>query len=251
MSTKVSPPAHLRVALIEDETDLREEMVLSLNELGFDAVGYDSGEAFYRAKSERLVDIAVIDIGLPGADGFSILAQLRAVSMVGVVILTAKGTLEDRIRGLRQGADAYLVKPVPIQELAAVLQSLGRRLRSAQAKNEAPQIGAAKVPRLANAVASGAQVALVQNGWVLQCRGHGERLVLSMMERAVLQCLFAHQDKEVTRGMLIEALAGSTETDFDPHRVDVLVSRLRQKARAAGIPVTIKSVRGVGYVLVG
>lgn len=249
--TEVHPATRLRVALMEDEEDLREEIVFSLNELGFDAAGYGSASAFYGAQAEYSVDIAIIDVGLPGEDGFSILAQLRATSMAGVVMLTARGTLEDRIRGLRQGADVYLVKPVLVQELAAVLQSLGRRLQPPTV--ESLTVSSSDLPSPVSPLPNtpNAQIELVQNGWVLKRRGHDARLVLSVMERAVLLCLFAHQDEEVTRNMLIEALAGDTDADFDPHRVDVLVSRLRQKARSAGIPVMIKSVRNVGYVLVG
>ncbi len=209
------PLAPLRIAFVEDEEDLREEIVFSLNELGFDATGYANGREFYAALQERGVDIALIDVGLPGEDGFSIVSHLRASSSMGVVMLTARGMLEERVRGLQQGADAYLVKPVPIKELAAVLQALGRRLPRPAAQGTA-EAGAGATGGSVRSATDGAE--LQQNGWVLQRKGREEtRLVLTAPERAVLRCFFGRLGQEVSRDELIAAIAGDDGGQFDPH----------------------------------
>lgn len=223
---------HLRVYLIEDDDDLREETVFSLSELGFDVTGFESGEVFYRALLLRGCDVAVIDVGLPGEDGFSIAAHLRAAGPMGIVMLTARSALEDRLQGLQQGADAYLVKPVHMRELAATLQALGRRLKVADEVLVSPEEG---------------RWQLCDGDWTLRDPA-GRQLALTTAERIFLQCLFARPGQPVSRDEIIDAMGGDV-LDFDPHRIDALASRLRRKAGESGIRLALRSVRGAGYVL--
>lgn len=119
----------LRIFLVEDTADLREEIVFGLSAMNFDVSGFGDSAGLYRALAVKRCDIVVIDIGLPGEDGFSIARHLRKNPAFGLVFLTAHTTLDDRLHGFGSGADAYLVKPIDMRELAATLRVVERRLR--------------------------------------------------------------------------------------------------------------------------
>ena len=257
------PSRALRVSLIEDDADLREEMVYRLGEVGFETRGFRDGPEFYRAQVSAPCDVAVIDVGLPGEDGFTIAAHLRSSSSVGIVMLTARGALQDRLHGLQQGADAYLVKPVQLLELSAILQSLGRRLApgrppATMPANQPPMSATrpagtvAAEPTPLSATTHGGQIAqfgqwsLIDAGWRLR-DAEGRTMSLTSSERAFMQCLMARPNTPVSRDDLITALGGDL-FDFDPHRLDSLASRLRRKAADAGITLTLRAIRGMGYV---
>lgn len=136
----------LRVFLVEDTDDLREEIVFGLNALGLEVSGFADANALYRAMAVKPCNIVVIDVGLPGEDGFSIAAHLRDNHALGIVFLTARAALDDRLHGLGLGADNYLVKPIDVRELAATLFALGRRLPVGMAKPQAAPPAAAELP---------------------------------------------------------------------------------------------------------
>ncbi|WP_269759454.1 response regulator transcription factor [Variovorax sp. E3] len=231
----------LSVYLIEDEEDLQEALVYSLNQMGFKASGFGSASAFYRAFAVSRCDIVVIDVELPGEDGFSVASHLRSASDVGIVFATARGTLDDRVRGMRGGADAYLVKPVHPEELAATLEAVHRRmgLADASAPDKAPQA----------APAGTGHWALTEGNWLL-CDPKGQHIRLTTSERAVMTLLFKQKSRPVDRARLASAL-GDESAHVDLQRVDAIVSRLRRKALAAGIPLPLHAVRGTGYEFQG
>ena len=101
-----------RIAIIEDDPDLRDTMVDYLQSEGYPAWGVESAEFFYRRYAVEKIDIVIVDIGLPGEDGLSVTAHLHGLPELAVIIVSARGTLDDRLAGLRAGADRYLVKPV-------------------------------------------------------------------------------------------------------------------------------------------
>ena len=218
----------LHVHLVEDDSDLREEMVFGLAGLGFEAIGFGSAEAFYRGQLGSPCDIAVIDVGLPGEDGFSIATHLRATSRVGIVMLTARSQLEDRLRGLKD-ADLYMVKPVDLLELAASLRSLGRRLKEAQPERRA-----------------GGEWRLADEDWTLYAPA-GTGIHLTASERMLMQALFVNRDKAVSRESIAAALGGDIY-DYDLHRLETLISRLRKKASDVGLSLPLRAVRGIGYL---
>lgn len=232
---RTSSTRRIRIYLVEPDTAERELQVAQLGEMGFDAEGFGDAPAFYRAQAALPCEVAVIDVALPGEDGFSVAAHLRATSHVGIVILTERGSLQDRLHGLRQGADAYLVKPVHRLELSALLGSLGRRVteRMAAGTRRGTDAGSARWQ-------------LLDAGWTLRAPS-GRSMPLTATERSFLRCLFAHPERPVSRDALISALGGD-RIDFDPHRIDSLASRLRRKAIDAGMPLGLRSVRGLGYV---
>lgn len=228
--------------MIEDEDDLREEMVFSLGEFGFEVHGFSAAPAFYRAFALAPCDIAVVDIGLPGESGLSIASHLRRNRRIGVVLVTARGRLEDRLHGLRQGADAYLAKPVVIEELAETLNAIGRRLHVEPAGG----LNAGGGTAAAGATRAGAWQ-LFEGDWILS-DPEGRQMKLTTSERAVVACLFRSQGMAVSRDDLIRALGGDIY-DFDDHRIDAIASRVRRKAKQMGMHLPLHSVRGTGYVL--
>jgi len=226
----------LCIYLVEDEDDLREEMVYSLSQFGFDVVGLSNALELYKAYALKRCDIAVIDISLPGEDGLSIAAHLRSTGPVGIVLATARGALRDRVSGLQTGADAYLVKPINMEELAATLRAVGRRVRG----------------MLASALAtpsppSPARWHLSEADWVLNDPA-GRRLTLTGVERDFLRCLFKNHGKVVSRAQIIRALRGDAQ-ESDPQRVDTIAFRLRRKAQLSSMELPLHTVRGQGYML--
>ena len=215
----------LRVYLVEDTFELREEIHFGLTALGIDVTSFGDAAGLYRAMAAKACDIAVIDIGLPGEDGFSIVENLRSNHALGLVFLTSRTLLEDRLYGLGLGADAYLVKPIDIRELAATLWSIDRR------------IGTQVAPRSE----------WLLEGWALR-NPLGIELAVSEAERDFLQVMLAASGLIVEHEQIIKALS-MNDSDYDPHRIDSVINRLRKRTEQAGLGnLPLKSVRGKGYI---
>lgn len=233
MAATSAPPAPRspHVALLEDDAELRDEILApGLRDAGFTVTSLGSAAALYRHLSERNFDLVVLDVGLPDQDGFTVARYLRQYATTGIVMLTGRGSVPDRVRGLSEGADAYLSKPVELELLVATLHSVDRRMRADAMP--APPPG----------------WRLDANGWRLLAPN--ERSVeLNQAERRVLGQLLAAQGEAVSREALIASLTPDV-FDFDPHRLETLVHRLRNKVRAAtGVKLPLRAVHGVGYVL--
>jgi len=237
-SASPGPTSKLRVYLVEDEEDLREALVYSLNQLNFEVTGFGDSASFYRAFAVARSDVVVLDIGLPGEDGLSMAAHLRSASDVGIILATARGAVTDRIQGMRSGADAYLIKPLHPEELAATLEAVGRRLRPVHPPP------AAAAPSAPPAKTNG-KWHLTEGNWFL-CDPQGQMLRLTTSERTVMTCLFKERDKPINREQLAKALGGDL-AEFDLQRIDAIISRLRRKALAAGMMLPLHAVRGTGY----
>ncbi|MFY2645487.1 response regulator transcription factor [Achromobacter insuavis] len=239
----------LCIGLLEDDADFREELALGLGGYGFRvAFACDNAAAFYRRLQEQPCDIVILDAHLPGEDadahlpgedGFSVATRLRALSPVGIVMLTGRSALEDRVRGLEGGADVYMTKPVDLLELSSVIRSLARRMRLA------------KSPRPADAetraAAADTSWSLQDGGWILVAPD-GASLHLSAQERTFLMALMDAAGSAVSRQALAELFLPDSPGGFELRRIDVLVSRLRAKAQSAGLKLPVLSVRGQGYV---
>lgn len=115
----------LRLAIIEDNADLLDELLAWLGYRGFEVWGTRSAEAFWRQLHSHPVDIVLVDIGLPGEDGFSVLNYLHELGHYGLVVVSARGQQQDKLQALSLGADAYLIKPVNFAHLAETLTALG------------------------------------------------------------------------------------------------------------------------------
>ena len=223
-----------RVAVVEDEDELRGLIVEELSERGYDVVGLASAEALYRHMSVQALDIVVLDIGLPGESGLGVASHLRQLASVGIILLTGRGGKKLMAQSFAVGADLFLTKPVDYDVLAVAVANLHRRL--APAINGAPSHG----PR---ALAW----SLSDAGWTL----HGpdaRTLALSEAERTILARLLEQPGTPVSRTALIDVLTDQP-WDFDPHRLDVLVHRLRGKVNSRfSQPLPLRAVRGIGYV---
>jgi DNA-binding response OmpR family regulator len=230
----LAPPQRLCVAVVEDDVELREAILVpALAAAGHQVIGVGSAVELYRTLVADRLDIVVLDVGLPGESGFEIARHLRAYSSIGIILLTGRSSAADRVRGLDLGADVYLPKPFDTEVLCATVRSLARRLASTQALAGPSHRG----------------WSLGADGWQL-VTPNGKALELNMAERQLLRVLFAALHTPVPRERLIAHLTDDAYA-FDPHRLDMLVHRLRRKVAEAGAPeLPLRAVRGVGYVLV-
>ena len=221
-------PRLLRVLLVEDDPEIRDEILIpGLRNYGIDVIGADCAAAADRLLRDNPFDIVVLDVGLPDENGFSVARRLRAGSSTGIIMLTGRAENPDRVRGLSEGADAYLTKPVALDVLVATLRSLGRRLLIAAP----PQIWK-----------------LTADDWCLLSPG-GTSIALTQPERRILVRLMAGDGEPVSREALIASLTEDI-FDFDPHRLEMIVYRLRCKvAESCAEALPLRAVRGSGYVL--
>ncbi|GBG04071.1 protein petR [Azospira sp. I13] len=226
----------LEICVVEDEEDLREEIVGALQDAGFGVRGFPGSRELYASLLATPCNIVILDIGLPGEDGFSIAERLHGLGSMGIIMLTARGQTEDRVRALMGGADAYMVKPVDLRELLAVIGSLARRMQF----GSVTESGVAGQDNVARAWAMSA------DGWTL-FDPEGNSIPLTSQERAFLQCLWQRAGEAVSREDLAVAMGGDPY-EYDFHRLDTLVSRLRRKAADAGLALPLRAVRGTGYL---
>ncbi|MGZ5049488.1 MAG: response regulator transcription factor [Methylobacter sp.] len=218
-----------RIAVVEDEEDLRLSLVGYLAASGYPVWGVGSAEAFYKQLLVAPVEVVVLDVGLPGENGLQVAKHLREIGGIEIIILSGRGSVDDRVEGLNQGASRYLVKPVDMRELVANIQS-AVRIR--------------KYPVVATGDASWM---LLRSDWVLQAPD-GTQIALTTREFSFMDCLLRGQRQAATRTELAQALNGGNLEGFDFHRIDVLVARLRQKIAAATNQAPIKTEQGVGFI---
>lgn len=224
----------MRIVVVEDEEDLREEVIFNLVDDGFDAVGVEDGAGLERALREAPADIVILDVGLPGEDGFSLARRLRedpATRAMGIVMLTAMGTLDNRVQGLTDGADIYLVKPVVSAELHAGILSVSRRLALA-----APALAADRWEYSAEC-------------WELS-PPVGGKIKLTLTEKKLVEILIRDAGVAVKRRDIIKGL-GESPAEYDERRLEAVVSRLRRKIERSESPSQpIQVAHGVGYAFV-
>lgn len=221
----------MNIVVVEDEEALREEIVFHLQRAGHGVTGVGSAAALYRHLASAAVDLIVLDLGLPDEDGLTVAAHLQARGY-GLVMLTARSAMEDRIRGLQQGADAYLTKPVDFGLLLATIASVFRRL------------GATSIPP-----APSAEWRLDSDNWLLHTPD-GQAIPLTAKETILLKMLFAAPGVAVDRRTLMRSLQADRD-DFDYRRLEALVSRLRHKIlQHTPLLLPLKTVHGIGYAFV-
>jgi DNA-binding response OmpR family regulator len=219
----------MRLLLVEDDDSLAKALRRGLAAKGFAVDHADSAEVATVLVDENPYDLVVLDLALPGADGLSFLDTLRARrSAVPVLILTARGSVEDRVKGLDHGADDYLRKPFAFSELVARIHALLRRGES-----------------LAPAVLRVGDVELDTRRF--EVRSAGTLVMLTAKEFAILEYLLRHAGELVTRSMLLEHCWDESYEGLS-NLVDVHVSRLRRKLESAGAAAPLRSIRGAGYV---
>jgi two-component system response regulator PhoP len=227
------------IAVIEDDEDLRANLLLYLRSKHYTAWGAASAEAFYRELAVCAVDILLIDLGLPGEDGLSALRHLRQNSQMGIIVITARGGTESRIEGLNAGADHYFIKPVDMRELVAAIETVWRRINQLQTN-----LPHTPLPAIAQSV-----WVLDPNDWTLKSPS-GKKSTLTDREFALVATLL-HAQGEVIGKVRLHAGVFPDADQIDSHRIDVILSRLRQKIQLELHEVLpIRTIFGKGFVFI-
>ena len=233
----MTPAAHrlssdeidMRILVVEDDAKIASFVVNGLKQSGFAVDRSADGEDAHTLASTTAYDAAIVDIMLPKLDGLSLVQKLRKDGVrVPVIILSARATVDDRIKGLQAGGDDYLTKPFAFSELLARVQALIRRATHASEPTR---------------LAVGDLTLDLLNREVTR---KGEHIELQAREFALLEYLMRHAARVVTKTMILEHI---WDYSFDPQTnvVDVLVCRLRNKVDRD--KKMIHTIRGVGYVL--
>lgn len=218
----------MRLLLVEDDPLLADGLTQFLRKAGYNADCVGSAEAADAAMCTERFDMVILDVGLPGMDGFALLRQWRGAGVaIPVLVLTARDALNERVHGLNLGADDYMTKPFAIEELLARIQALARRppLVVSERREHGPLL----------------MDTLARRAWL-----GGEPLELPLREWAILEFLLGHSDRVVSKEQILAAVC-SWDQELSPNAVEVYVSRLRNKLEPAGL--RIRTVRGFGYML--
>lgn len=219
----------MRLLLVEDHAELAEWVSKTLRQAGYVLDVLDRGDHADTALLTQTYDLVILDLSLPGLDGLEVLRRLRAREQAPptpVLILTARGSTEDRIRGLNLGADDYLPKPFDLAELEARIKALLRR-----SGNLVPTV---RIGRLEFDTTT--RMTTVD----------GKALSLTPRELAVLEVLLSRSGRPVAREALFEKVF-DFDADARVEAIEIYVSRLRKKLEGAG--VAINTLRGLGYML--
>lgn len=226
------------IAIVEDDVDQLHSIEEFLLDSGYNVWGVDSAEAFYRGFTQRPVDVVILDVGLPGEDGLSVASLLKSKPEVGIIILSARDSLNDRLAGMRAGADRYLVKPVNLLELAANIDATASRL--------APRAGPAEAGAVAPVAAPPTPWVLAIKDWVLTSP-QGQQLQLTTHEFMFLQQLMRADGQPVSKRDLSAHLFGARAQN-GAERLNLLLTRLRKKAAETfSEPLPVKTLHQIGY----
>lgn len=218
----------VRILIVEDDASLAGALAQMLRAEGYAVDAMSSGEQAVLAARQEAFDLVILDIGLPGMDGYEVLRRLRgAGGATPVLVLTARDQIEDRVRGLDLGADDYMAKPFAMPELTARVRALIRRSQA----RAGPRVQHG--PLTLDSAARRAYLG-------------GAPLELAAREWAVLEVLLARVEHIVSKEAIIHAVTDWNE-ELSPNAIEVYISRLRAKLEPAGI--RIRTVRGFGYML--
>ncbi|CAL8968980.1 Transcriptional regulatory protein QseB [Rhodoplanes serenus] len=220
----------MRVLIVEDNEELARLVVGGLGKAGHAADHAATAAEARHILAVETYDAVVLDLGLPDADGLAIVREMRArQDPTAILVLTARAGVDDRVEGLRSGADDYLVKPFAFEELVARIEALSRRPRAMHGL----------VLRLAN-------LSLDTTG--RQAFIDDEPHILSARELAVLEILLRRKGRVVPKKLVEDQLFGASG-DLSSNAVEVYVHRLRRQLAERNAHVTIHTVRGVGYMI--
>jgi two-component system OmpR family response regulator len=221
----------MRILLVEDDQRTAMFVEKGLKESGYSVERAENGEDGLHAAVSADYDVLVADLMMPKMDGLTMITSLRKRGiMTPVIILSAKGSVDDRVRGLQSGGDDYLAKPFSFSELLARIQALQRR--------------AAQTPEPTKLQAGGLRMDLLTR----EVDREGRRIELQPLEFALLEYLLRNQRRVVSKTMIMEHV---WDYNFDPgtNVVEARISRLREKVDRSFSRPLIHTMRGVGYVL--
>lgn len=234
-------PTAPRILVIEDAEAIRVPVEAALATAGFSVRACADGAGLEAELARARPDLVVLDVMLPGRDGFELLRVVRRHSAAGVVMLTARDGVEDRLRGLGEGADDYVVKPFDVEEVFARLRALLRRTNGSSAFDEPKE--EERIPTGQVSVAGLRMDVQARRAW----RGERE-LELTRTEFDLLELLARNAGIVLDHATIYDRIWGY---DFGPgsKNLAVYVGYLRRKLDEPGAPALIHTVRGVGYVL--
>jgi two-component system, OmpR family, response regulator len=219
--------AGLNILVVEDHDDLREAMTEGLQAHGFHVFPFGCVEEIAEQSALLHIDLAILDLNLPGEDGLDFAERLRRTHPdIGIILFTARTLSPQRQAGFERGADIYLTKPASLSELVAAVQALERRLRR-----------------------SVESVKLVLDSVQLELRGsQGERVSLNVSEAQLLAALARAQQHRLENWQIAEVL-GRRDEDFSKAALELHIVRLRKKLLQVGADPAIRAIRGWGYQL--
>ncbi len=222
----------MRLLLVEDEIEIQSFLERSLTEAGYQVDTALDGASAEKLAIETVPDGLIIDLGLPDMDGINLILKLRQLGVSApVLILSARRTVDDRVRGLEQGGDDYLTKPFALAELLARLRNLLRRHMQVSGETARLRVLDLELDLLRREATRG-----------------GVALQLTSQEFVLLEYLCRNAGRVVTRSMILDQVWGM-RIQPDTNVVDVHIYRLRGKVDVDGREPLIKTLRGVGYVL--
>jgi len=218
--------------IVEDEPSISEVVSLYLNRAGFEVITFSDGLSAFDHFAKKLPDLVILDVMLPGMDGFSLIRNIRDRSDVPVILLTSRREESDRIAGLELGADDYVVKPFSPQELVSRVRAVLRRTQS-------------KTETLIQGIVQTGNLDI--NPQTREVLANGSEIVLTAKEFDLLYHLATHPRHVFSRDQLLESIWGLRDF-IDPSTVTVHIRRLREKIeKDPTSPVHLVTVWGVGY----
>jgi two-component system response regulator MprA len=218
------------VLVVDDDNDIRGLVRELLERSGYDVLEAPDGNEGLRVFYAEQPDLVILDVSMPGLDGWGVLERIRELSDVPVVMLTARAEELDKVRGLRAGADDYVTKPFALEELLARVRALLRRAADAEGAE----------------VLTFADVELDLG--TREVRRAGRVIDLTRTEFALLELFLRNPRQVLTRSIIFERVWGY-DFGFASNSLDVYIGYLRRKTEAGGEPRLIHTVRGVGYAL--
>lgn len=222
----------MRILLVEDEKRMAQALCELLRQESYGVDHFADGTDGLEALESGIYDIAILDVMLPGMGGFEIARTARKEGITTpILMLTAKGELDDKVTGLDSGADDYLTKPFMTKELLARLRALGRRTLGTN-----------------DSTLSWGDISLDTGTLTLSCVANGQSVRLSEKEYRILEYLMANRGQILTREQLAVKIWGF-ESDAEYNNVEVYMSFTRKKLAFVGAKTGIKAVRGIGYEL--
>ncbi|NGY06005.1 heavy metal response regulator transcription factor [Solimonas terrae] len=219
----------MKILIVEDENKTADYLQRGLSEQGYVVELAHNGPDGQHYALQYEYDLIILDVMLPGADGFSVLRAIRAAKQTPVIMLTARDRVDDRVKGLREGADDYLVKPFSFIELLARLQAIARRGRG----QDPMQIGVGDL-----------QIDLLSR----RALRDGKRLDLTAKEFALLATLARRQGEIISKTVIAEQV-WDVNFESNANVVEVAIKRLRAKIDAPFRHKLLHTIRGMGYVL--
>lgn len=217
----------IHILVVDDDPHIQQLITMYIKNEGYEALTADDGEQALDVLASTAVDLAVIDVMMPNMDGYELCREIRRFYEIPVLMVTAKGEVQDKVKGFELGTDDYIVKPFEPVELMMRIKALLRRYHI----------------RSSHTIEAG-NVTLNETNKTITINGESEMWPLKEFE--LLYTLTSYPEQIFTRNQLIERIWGF-EYEGDDRTVDVHIKRIRDKLKKKGAGISVKTIRGVGY----